>query len=117
MGDNISNNGLGRESSESCDLGIPGYDNWSFYSFAKRPEKQNEKMKSIADITFHILGVGFIVGDIITKVNNGLNAIILCILAIYFGVRSYIRLRRDYVALRRELFEQEQREREVLKNE
>ena len=108
MGDNYSGNGMGRKSSESCDLGIPGYDNWRYYSTAKRPKKQVE-MKYVADITFHVLGVGFVIGDIIAKVNGYLNALILIILAIYFAVRSYIKLRRDYVALEKEIFEQEQR--------
>lgn len=110
MGDHFSNNGNGRTSTISGEQYVPGYSNWTSNIVTKRPRSTNEKMRSIADITFHVLGIGFIASDIITKVNGYLNAIILVILAIYFGVRSYIRLRRDYVALKREMFEQEQRE-------
>lgn len=110
MGDKFSDNGNGRSSSIGGKHFIAGYSNWTRNIITQRPISKNEKMKSIADITFHVLGLGFIVGDILTKVNGYLNAIILVILAIYFGVRSYIRLRRDYVALQKEMFEQRQRE-------
>jgi len=66
--------------------------------------------KVIAWITFDVLGGIFVVSNALARINSYLDFAILCILFVYVCARSYIRLKRDMVALRKETWEQDQRE-------
>lgn len=114
MGDKFSGNGFGRKSSDGSEYTVYDYANWRGYAFAKRPRSKMET-KIIAWITFDVLGGIYFIGSIITNINAYLNAAILVVLTVYVVLRSFIRLKRDSVALRKEKFEQMIREKEYFK--
>lgn len=115
MGNKFSNNGNGRKQSNGGKHFVAGYSDWTSNIIAEGPGSKIERMKQIADISFHILGAGYIAADVIAKMNGFLNTVILLILTVYFGFRSYFRLRREQIALKKEMFEQMQREKEFYK--
>lgn len=117
MGDSFHSNGMGRRQSFSDKHFVPGYSNWTSNIITKRPRSKIETMKQIADITFHTLGFGYVAAGIITKVDGVLNTASLVILVIYFGFRSYFKLRREHIAMRKEMFEQMQREKDFYKQQ
>lgn len=116
MGDKFSDNENGRSRSFDSEHFIPAYPNWTSNIINHGPNTKIEGMKQLADITFHILGFGYIAADIIAKMNGFLNTGALLILTIYFGFRCYFKVRREQVALKKEMFEQMLREKEYYKN-
>lgn len=111
MAHHYSDNGTGRKPSDGSEHTIVDFHHWRDYSFRDRPRKRMQT-KIIAWITFDVLGGIFVVSNALARINSYIDFAILCILFLYVCARSYIRLKRDMVALKKEQFEQMLREKE-----
>lgn len=111
MGNYRSNNKMGHQSPAGGNYFVPGISNWHGYVTTKRPHRTMEtKLISLALITADLLGVGWATKLIIDRVNNGLELLIVAILVIYMVFRFYFRIKRDQILMRKEMFEQMERE-------
>lgn len=109
MGDNFFNNRMGHKSSNGRYYSVNSYDHWTGNIVTKRPNRKMQA-KLIAFITLDLLGITWIAKSLFEKIDSVKELLVFVIVLCYAIGRFYIRLRRDQVLLKKEMFEQMERE-------
>lgn len=109
MGNNGSYHPDKQESSNGSEYWVPNTVSWRNFITNKRPRRKMQT-KLIAFITLDLLGITWIAKSFLEKIDSAKEFIIFVIVLCYAVGRFYIRLRRDQVLLKKEMFEQMERE-------
>lgn len=110
MGINGSNHKMGHQSPESSHYAFSDYDHWAGNIVNKRPGSKME-WKVIGLIILDLLGITWGVKTIFERIQSIESLIVFSIIVSYMACRFYIRIKRDQVLLKKEMFEQMERER------
>jgi hypothetical protein len=109
MGNSRNSNQMGHQSSKGGDIVFPGSNNWRGNLTTKRPHRRMET-KSIILAFCDLLGISTAFLGWINNIDNIKSNILFGVGLAYFLVRLYFYFRRQKVALRKEEFEQNARE-------
>jgi len=88
---------------------VHGATHWSNFVTDKRPERKMQA-KLIAFITLDLLGITWVAKSFFEKIDSVKELLVFVIVLCYGVGRFYIRIRRDHVLLKKEMFEQMERE-------
>ena len=109
MGTDISNNGIGRKSSDGSKHPVYNYANWRSFIVDKRPHSKMET-KFIVLRLLDLLGIGWGSKLIFTHIDNVKDVVLFFILVLYAITRYIFYVIKQRQLIRKENFEQRQRE-------
>lgn len=109
MGNFETNNGMGHKSSKNGDVIFHNYGNWRDHVVHKRHRTKSEK-REIMFRAIDILGITAGGYTLVSRIDSLQEAIVFIVVTLWALTRYYFYVRRQIRLERREIFEQQQRE-------